>query len=66
MEIIPIFLVTLLITGGLGLAKGAGYARLPGVALKGMGTGLRMGAGLWRAGGVLVAAIGVVVLQHAL
>ncbi|MYC87457.1 MAG: hypothetical protein F4X22_04365 [Gemmatimonadales bacterium] len=56
----------LTVYGWLALAKGACYALLPGVALKGMDTGLRMGAGLWRVGGVLVAAIGVVVLQHAL
>ena len=56
----------LTVYGWLALAKGACYALLPGVAAKGMETGLRMGAGLWRVGGVLVAAIGVVVLQHAL
>ncbi len=56
----------LTVYGWLALAKGAVYALVPGLAQKGMDTALGMGAGLWRAGGVLVAAIGVIVLQHAL
>ena len=51
--------------GWLALAKGTIYALFPEVAMKGFATAQGMGPGLWRAAGALVAAIGVVVLQHA-
>ena len=55
----------LTVYGWLALLKGTIYALFPEVALKGFATAQGMGSGLWRAAGALLAAIGVVVLQHA-
>ncbi|WP_419950404.1 hypothetical protein [Candidatus Palauibacter sp.] len=55
----------LTVYGWLALLKGTIYALFPDVALKGLATAQGMGSGLWRTAGALLAAVGVIVLQHA-